>query len=200
MKIIVGLGNPGLRYRSTRHNLGFMVVAALAHQRRLRFRRGRFHCAQAEGQIGKEAVLLVRPHTYMNLTGRCVSPLARHAASSLDDLLVICDDTNLGLGRLRLRPHGSAGGHKGLDSIIHDLHSQAFPRLRLGIGQPPTDGDFMAYVLSPFSRSEWPLVHHMIDRAVQAVETWIYHGLDEAMNRFNQRPTSNVDNPPTLRP
>ena len=195
MKIIVGLGNPGLRYRSTRHNLGFMVVGALACQRQLRFRRGRFQSTQAQGRIGKESILLVRPQTYMNLSGRSVSPLVRHLGCSLEDLLVVCDDVSLDLGLLRLRRQGSAGGHKGLDSIIHSLHSQAFPRHRLGIGQPPPRQDMMGYVLSPFSRREWPLVHQSVDRAVQALETWVYHGIEETMNRFNSAAGGQAESP-----
>ncbi len=185
MKIVVGLGNPGFSYRRTRHNLGFMVLSALARRRGLRFRRGRHRSSQAEGTIGKEKVLLVRPLTFMNLSGETVAAVVERRRCALDDLLVVCDDVSLDLGRLRLRRAGSAGGHKGLQSIIHRLHSEAFPRLRLGIGAPPEGVDMMSYVLSVFRRGEWPAVHEVVDRAVQAVETWVYHGVDEAMNRFN---------------
>jgi PTH1 family peptidyl-tRNA hydrolase len=185
MKIIVGLGNPGLRYRRTRHNLGFMVVGRLAEQRGLRFRRGRFKCTQAESEIGKEQVLLVRPMTFMNLSGVCVASVARQHGCEGSQLLVVCDDVNLELGKLRLRRSGSAGGHKGLESIIQQLHDQQFPRLRLGIGQPSAGMEMMRYVLSPFRREEWPAASEMIERAAQAAETWVYYGLDEAMNRFN---------------
>jgi len=194
MKLIVGLGNPGLRYRRTRHNLGFMVVAALARQRRLRLRRGQFQCTQAEGHISKEPVLLLLPRTYMNLSGRCVASVVRDRGCPLEDLMVVCDDIALDLGRLRLRREGSAGGHQGLESVIR-LLGQAFPRLRLGIGQPPAGKEVMDYVLSPFARSEWPLVHQVLERAVQALETWVYHGIEEAMNRFNQRPAPTLTTP-----
>jgi PTH1 family peptidyl-tRNA hydrolase len=194
VKIIVGLGNPGLRYRRTRHNIGFMVVGALARQRRLGFRRGRFRSTQAQGHIGKESVVLVRPQTFMNLSGRSVAPLVRETGCSLEDLLIVCDDVNLDLGVLRLRRQGSAGGHKGLHSIIHNLHSQAFPRLRLGVGRPPQGADMMDYVLHPFRRAERPIVDHVVEQAVQAIQTWAYHGIEEAMNRFNQRVPPLVDN------
>jgi PTH1 family peptidyl-tRNA hydrolase len=185
MKIIVGLGNPGLGYRRTRHNLGYMVVKEVAERRALRFRRGRFQCTQAEGEVGKEQVLLVRPLTFMNLSGACVAGVARERGCEPSQVLVVCDDVNLELGKLRLRRGGSAGGHKGLESVIHHLHSDQFPRLRLGIGQPPAGVEMMRYVLSPFRRAEWPTVGEMIERAAQAVESWVYFGVEEAMSRFN---------------
>jgi PTH1 family peptidyl-tRNA hydrolase len=185
MKVIVGLGNPGLQYRRTRHNLGFMVVSDLARERGIRFRRGRFECLQGEGDIGAERVLLVKPHTFMNRSGRCVAALARALKVSFSDLLVVCDDVNLELGRLRLRRGGSAGGHKGLQSIIEQLGSDQFPRLRIGVGRPRGEGDIVSHVLAGFQRSEWPVVKEAVARAVQAVETWVYYGIDEAMNRFN---------------
>ena len=185
MKIIVGLGNPGVSYRRTRHNFGFMALRALAERRGMRFRRARHRSTQAEGRIGKEKVLLVRPMTFMNLSGEAVSGVVRYFDCARDDLLVVCDDVSLDLGRIRLRRAGSAGGHKGLTSIIHHLHSQEFPRLRLGIGAPPEGVDMMSYVLGVFRRGDWPVMREVIDRAVQAMETWAYHGIDEAMNRFN---------------
>lgn len=185
MKIIVGLGNPGIAYRRTRHNFGFLVVQALAEQRKLRFHRARHRSSQAEGEIGKEPVVLVRPMAFMNLSGVSVAGVARARNCQPEDILVICDDVNLDLGRLRLRRAGSAGGHNGLKSIIEHLRSEQFPRLRLGVGQPPPGLDMMSYVLDSFRRDEWPLVHETVARAVQAVETWTYYGLDEAMNRFN---------------
>lgn len=185
MKIIVGLGNPGLTYRRTRHNIGYLVVNLLARQRQVRLRRGRFQCSQGEGAIGKEKVLLVRPLTFMNASGLCVAGLVRYFDCPLSELLAICDDVNLDLGRIRLRRSGSAGGHKGLTSIIQHLHSEEFARLRIGIGQPPEGMDMMSYVLGVFRRGERPQVNEVVERAIQAVETWVYHGVEEAMNRFN---------------
>ncbi len=185
VKIIVGLGNPGLKYRRTRHNLGFMALGTLAGLRGMRFRRARFRSSQARGRIGGEEVVLVRPMTFMNLSGETVARVVKHLSCQLQDLLVICDDVDLGLGRMRLRRSGSAGGHKGLQSIIDRLHSEQFPRLRLGIGAPPDDTDTVEYVLHPFGRGEQPVVQDLLARAAQAAETWVYHGIDEAMNRFN---------------
>jgi peptidyl-tRNA hydrolase, PTH1 family len=185
MKIIVGLGNPGLNYRNTRHNFGFLVVQALAEQRGFRFHRARHRSSQAEGGLGKERVVLVRPLTFMNLSGVSVAGLAREHNCAPEDILVVCDDVNIVLGRLRLRRAGSAGGHNGLKSIIEHLRSDQFPRLRLGVGPPPQEADLMDFVLGPFRRSEAPQVQEMVVRAVQAVETWVYFGLTEAMNRFN---------------
>ena len=201
MKVIVGLGNPGLRYRRTRHNLGFTVVGALAQQRGIGFRRGRFQCTRGEGRIGKERVVLVRPRTYMNLSGRCVAPLVHDLDCSPEDLMVVCDDINLPLGRIRLRRGGSAGGHKGLESVIERLRTEDFPRLRVGVGGPPEGMDAMDYVLSGFAQRERPAVGEAVERAVQALETWVYHGIEEAMNRFNQAGAApaDVDNPGRLR-
>ncbi len=200
MKIIVGLGNPGLKYRRTRHNFGFMALRGLAELRGMRFRRWRFRSSAARGQIGKEEVVLLRPLTFMNLSGEAVEPAVKHHGCRLADLLVVCDDVDLDLGRIRLRRSGSAGGHKGLESIIYHLHSQDFPRLRLGIGRPPEGIDIMSYVLSVFRRNEWPTVREVTQRAVEAIETWIYHGIDEAMNRHNQVRAPDIDSPRAVRP
>jgi len=185
MKLIVGLGNPGLGYRRTRHNIGFMVVTELARLRDITLRRARFQCTGGEGEIGKERVILARPYTFMNASGECVAGLVRHHECPLSDLLVVCDDVNLPLGKLRLRRSGTAGGHNGLTSIIQRLQSEDFPRLRVGVGGPPEGVDMMKYVLGVFRRGEWPAVEEAIGRAVQAIETWVYHGVEEAMNRFN---------------
>jgi len=194
MKIIVGLGNPGIKYRRTRHNIGFMVVGELAKRRAMKFRRGRFQSTQARGKIGKEEVFLVRPMTFMNRSGITAAGIAKQHGCALDDLLVVCDDVNLELGRLRLRRSGSDGGHKGLKSVIQHLDGQKFPRLRLGIDRPPGDMDIMTYVLGVFRRGEWPAVRDMVERGAQAVETWIYHGIDEAMNRYNESRFREIDN------
>jgi PTH1 family peptidyl-tRNA hydrolase len=185
VKIIIGLGNPGLKYRRTRHNFGFMAVGALADLRGMRFRRARFRSTQTRGRIGSEEVVLVRPMTFMNRSGESVVRVLRHFSCSPADMLVVCDDVHLDLGRMRLRRSGSAGGHRGLESIIQQLHSQEFARLRLGVGTPPEGVEMMDYVLKGFGRREWPLVREVLSRAAQAIETSVYHGIDEAMNRFN---------------
>jgi len=185
MKILIGLGNPGSSYRGTRHNVGFSVLERLAQERDIRLRRRAFHGRLGEGKVGAEEVLLFQPLTYMNLSGKAVAAIARFCRAALENILVICDDINLPLGKIRLRRRGSDGGHKGLHSIIHHLGSQNFPRLRIGIGQPPSDIVAEKYVLSRFSREERPLAEEAVGRAVECALTWIYYGAEEAMNRFN---------------
>ena len=130
--------------------------------------------------------------------GIAVAGSARQYDCAPEDILVVCDDVDLDLGRLRLRKAGSAGGHRGLQSIIKHVGTEDFPRLRLGIGRPPPDVDMMSYVLGVFRRHEWALVHDAIDRAVQAIETWVYYGVNEAMNRFNRSPGDDVDKAPSV--
>jgi len=185
MKIIVGLGNPGYAYRRTRHNIGYMVVNALAEARGIRIRRGKYQCMWGEGEVGKERVVLVRPITFMNASGVSVAGVVKHYDCALSDLLVVGDDVNLDLGKIRVRRSGSAGGHNGMTSIIKQLHTEEFPRLRIGVNRPPEGVDMMSYVLGAFRRGEWPIVNEVVAKSVQVVETWLYHGIDEAMNRFN---------------
>ncbi len=185
MKIVVGLGNPGLKYRRTRHNLGYMVADAFAEPRGGKWRPGKFKGLEAEIAVGKERVLVVKPTTFMNLSGECVGSVVRYYQVPLDDVLVVFDEVQLELGRLRLRPGGSAGGHNGVESVIKHLGTEQFPRLRLGVGAPPEWMDMMSYVLGVFPRGDQKTVKDMLERAVLATETWVYYGLTEAMNRFN---------------
>lgn len=185
MKIIVGLGNPGLGYRHTRHNVGFMVIDQLCAERGLRLTRRAFRGRLGEGQIGAEPVILFQPQTFMNLSGSAVGALVKFHKLPLENLLVICDDLYLPPGKLRLRKIGSDGGHKGLKSIIQHLGKQNFPRLRLGVGEPEPGLTAESYVLQKFSKAERPQLEAMIDRAADCALTWVYHGIDEAMNRFN---------------
>jgi peptidyl-tRNA hydrolase, PTH1 family len=185
MKVIVGLGNPGLGYRNTRHNAGFLVIDQLSAERGIRLTRRAFRGKLGEGPVGSEAVLLFQPQTFMNLSGQAVGALVKFHKLPLEDLLVICDDLYLPPGRLRLRKQGSDGGHRGLKSIVQHLGKQNFPRLRLGIGEPEPGLAGESYVLQKFPKAEKPVVEAMIDRAAQCALTWVYHGIEEAMNRFN---------------
>lgn len=185
MKIVVGLGNPGSSYKDTRHNVGFMVIDCLARDRGIAVNQRGFHSRRGEGRIGAEQVLLIEPQTYMNLSGNAVREVVKFYRVPLTDLLVICDDLNLPTGRLRLRPKGSAGGHNGLTSIIRNLGTEEFARLRIGIDMPPFDMAAETYVLKRFSREERPLIDDTVARAAECTLTWIYHGIDEAMNRYN---------------
>ncbi|MCX7839063.1 MAG: aminoacyl-tRNA hydrolase [Anaerolineae bacterium] len=184
MKLIVGLGNPGARYAHSRHNVGFMIVERFARAHDWKFARKRFNAELAEGNIGDARVLLVKPQTFMNLSGNAVSKLVSFYKIALNDLLVVYDDLDLPLGKLRLRPKGSAGGHHGMESIIAQLGASDFPRLRVGIGRPNPDAD-IDHVLGAFSDAELVVMEETFARAVDAIEAWLREGIDAAMSRFN---------------
>ncbi len=188
LKMIVGLGNPGPRYTHNRHNVGFQIVDELAQKHDLPFDKRQFKALIASGRIHGQRVLLVKPQTYMNLSGEAVQPLVRYYQVELPDLMVVFDDMDLPLGVIRLRPFGGAGGHNGMKSIIQRLGSNRFPRLRVGIDRPPGRMDPAAYVLQDFSPEEEALMAQVRDRAVRALETWLDAGIDAAMNAFNNSP------------
>ncbi len=187
MKLIAGLGNPGARYARTRHNLGFMAADRLASELTTSFTRIQDNGAIARAHYVGETVLLVKPQTFMNLSGRAVAAIARRAGCEPEDILVLVDDTQLPLGKIRLRPGGSAGGHNGLKSIIAHLGSDNFARLRMGVGTEIMTriDDLSAYVLSRFRPEEAPLVAEMVDNAAQAALCWLEAGVERTMNRFN---------------
>ncbi|OYW15258.1 MAG: aminoacyl-tRNA hydrolase [Planctomycetales bacterium 12-60-4] len=185
MKFIVGLGNPGSKYEGTRHNVGFEVGFELARRWQIDRPRQRFEAEIAEGTWGGEKVLLVWPQTYMNLSGRSIGQLLKFHQSDVSQLLVICDDLNLKLGQLRLRGSGSAGGQKGLLSIIQVLGTENIPRLRLGIDRPPPGDDVVNYVLAKFRKEELETVDAVVRRAAAGVEKWVTLGLNAAMNEVN---------------
>jgi peptidyl-tRNA hydrolase, PTH1 family len=185
MKIIVGLGNPGPKYVGTRHNVGFEVLARFARKHLAGPVKNKFQGEIAEADVGNEKVLLLSPLTYMNLSGASVLAARDFYKVDLSDILVICDDFNLPLAKLRMRASGSAGGQKGLDDILRRLGSQAVPRLRLGIGVPPPQWDVANYVLSKFTKDEQPLVEEAYARAVEATGDWVTRGITECMNKYN---------------
>lgn len=186
MRIIVGLGNPGLKYRNTRHNLGFVVLDRLAERLGTTFLREKYGGLVAETARGEARALLVKPLTYVNNSGDCVARALRYKGlTDLSALLVVVDDVNLPLGRLRIRAGGSAGGHKGLKSIIERLGDDGFARLRLGIGENRTEGDLMSYVLGKFTPEERHRVDEMIPRAVDAALHYLDEGVEWAMSAFN---------------
>lgn len=184
MKLVVGLGNPGPRYRGTRHNLGFRVVEELAGQEGWRFR-SRPWWRWARGRLAGTEVVLAQPLTFMNDSGRAVGGLAESLGVAGEDLLVVCDDLALPLGRIRLRRRGSSGGHQGLASVVRALGTEEFPRLRLGIGA--ARGDPVEFVLGEFAAGERERVEEAVREAVEAVRSWATQGIEEAMNRFNRR-------------
>ncbi len=185
MRIVLGLGNPGARYAGTRHNIGFMLVDYLARRVGAEWAvSARDHSVLAEVDWDNQPVLLVKPQTYMNRSGRAARALCTRFAVPPSDVLVAYDDFLLDFGRLRLRGRGSDGGHNGLSSVIEELSSQDVPRLRLGIGQPPQGDDITEYVLAPFSQSDRE-VETLVEWGAAAVETYFAEGIEVAMNRFN---------------
>lgn len=186
LHLVVGLGNPGAEYAETRHNAGFCVVDALARRGHGRFRRGLF--AQSETcriHLADLPVLLVKPMTYMNLSGKALVPLLRREGIPAARLVVVHDDMDIPLGRLRLRAGGSSGGHRGMASIIASLGTDAVARVRVGIGRPPDGIDAAQFVLSPVRGGERGLWQQAVDAAADAVEGVLREGLERAMERFN---------------
>ena len=188
MKMVVGLGNPGQKYNGTRHNVGFDVIAELARRYDVGRPKSKFNGDFAETIIQNEKTVLVCPLTFMNLSGQCIRAAVDFYKLELDDLLIICDDFNLALGRIRLRPSGSAGGQNGLSDAIQRLGSQKFGRLRLGIGQPPPQLEVSNYVLGKFSPEDREQIDKAIVRSADATEAWVSGGMQLAMNRFNADP------------
>ena len=192
MVSIVGLGNPGDEYVNTRHNLGFDVADRVAQEAGMRFKEGKGDYLVAFGSFKNRDIVVAKPLTYMNNSGEAVADIIERYAISLDQLLVVCDDFQLPLGTLRLRHGGSDGGHNGLASIIYQLQTEEFPRLRCGIGgeTTPKDKSFMKdFVLDQFSNVDLPLVNTMRDKAKEACKSFVEHGVDKTMtvyNRFNE--------------
>ena len=184
MRLVVGLGNPGRDYEGTRHNAGFAAVDALAAKEGLILTGSRFRALTAATVQGGEKVILVKPMTYMNASGEAVRDLMAYYRVKPDDLLVLYDDIDIGLGSLRIRPFGSAGTHNGMKSIIYQIRTDRFPRIRIGTGGD-RKGDLAAYVLAKFREEERPLMRDALGRAADAVCCWLEEGIEQAMNRFN---------------
>jgi len=183
--MIVGLGNPGPAYRHTRHNFGFLAVDELADELSIQVKRLKFKAMIGEGRFNGNKVVLVKPMTFMNESGRAVAPLLRYFKLPLSNLLVIHDDLDLPLGTLRLRPSGGTSGQRGMASIITHLGTQEFPRMRLGIGRPPGQMDPVDYVLKNFLPSENELLAIVLRTAVEASQNFINEGLTQTMNKYN---------------
>jgi PTH1 family peptidyl-tRNA hydrolase len=182
--LLVGLGNPGPEYANTRHNVGFMVLDTLSQRHRIPIRRSLHQARVGEGQLAGEPVVLAKPLTYMNVSGRAVAPLARQHSLPPEHVVVIYDDADLPLGKIRVRARGSAGGHGGLKSILASLGSSEFPRVRIGIGRS-AGSDLVEHVLRSFRPDEREVIHHAVERAADAVECLLTEGVEIAMNRFN---------------
>jgi PTH1 family peptidyl-tRNA hydrolase len=185
MKLIVGLGNPGRKYDKTRHNVGFEVLNLLAARNAAGTAKEKFNGRMAEATIADQKTLLLWPHTLMNLSGQSVGPAVEFYNVVLADVLIVCDDFNLPLAKLRFRSQGSAGGQKGLDDIIRRLGTQEIPRLRIGIGPVPPAWDAADYVLGRFNRPEQAVIGDAIALAAEAVECWVAEGIEVGMGKFN---------------
>jgi len=194
MKLIVGLGNPGRGYASSLHNLGFMCVNHFARRHHIWFDKRQAQARIGSGRVAGNKVVVARPHTFMNQSGQAVSRLVKKFKVSLDDLLVIHDDLDLPLGKIRVRPGGSSAGHKGIESIITELGSQDFPRIRVGIGRPIaptgatgiTDADIVTYLLSDLPPEVKRTITHVIPVVSEAILCFLTEGLAAAMNKYNR--------------
>lgn len=184
MKLIVGLGNPGEKYKFTRHNIGANVAKRLAKSNNISLRRRKYLSRFGEGKIGTEKVNIILPLTYMNLSGRAVNLIVKEKKIVLSGILVICDDADLKLGNIRIRPKGSDGGHRGLRSIIENLGSDSFSRLRIGIGK---EENLKMHVLAPFGKDEIDKVKEVEERATNATLCWLTKDIAQAMNIYNTR-------------
>jgi PTH1 family peptidyl-tRNA hydrolase len=183
MKIVVGLGNPGGRYQGTRHNVGFDVIDSLAASPDAGRFQGRFQAQVCELFVDGEKIMLVKPETFMNLSGRSVRQAVDFYQADLADLLIVCDDINLPLGKLRVRPRGTHGGHNGLRDIQNHLGTTEYARLRIGVGAP--DDNAVDYVLGRFKPGEHDVIEDALARAVQAVIVWAKQGVQVCMNQYN---------------
>jgi PTH1 family peptidyl-tRNA hydrolase len=183
--LIAGLGNPGLAYRQTRHNFGFMALDLLTHDLDIPMKRVKFKAMIGEGSLAGKKIVFAKPLTFMNDSGSAIAPLLRYFKVPLAHLLVIHDDLDLPLGTLRIRQSGGTGGQRGMASIINRLGTQDFARMRLGIGRPNGQMDPVDYVLQHFSKSEEPLKEIVLKEAVEAARFFITDGLTTAMNKFN---------------
>lgn len=185
LNLVVGLGNPGERYKNTRHNLGYRVVDLLVENNKKGFEPGRGEFLFCEIQIKDERIRLIKPLTFMNSSGVAVVEAIDDFKSGIENLLVVCDDVNLPLGKIRIREKGTDGGHKGLRSIIYQLNSIDFARLRMGIGDTPEKVDLEEFVLRNFEEEQEEKANEMVEKAVFAVENILTRGIEDSMSRFN---------------
>jgi len=183
--LIAGLGNPGAEYRQNRHNIGFMVVDTLAEVSRIALRRVEFRALVGKGSLDDTRLILAKPQTYMNASGQSVAPLMHFYKIPESRLLVVHDDLDLPFGTLRLRPSGGTGGQRGMESIVSQLGTRDFARLRMGIGRPPGRMDPKDYVLHDFDADQQEMLPEILQTAVDAIRRFIEDGIEKAMNDFN---------------
>lgn len=184
MKLLVGLGNPGKQYEATRHNVGFMVADLLAESLNIDLSRSGWKSVYGKGRAGDQDVMIVKPQTYMNLSGEAVGEICRYFNLTHEDVIVIYDDMDLPVGKIRVRAKGSAGGHRGMQSVIDHLGTEAITRVKVGIGRPEAQ-DPVDYVMSMFPEDEWKTMKEAIDGAARAAVSLLFHPIDQVMNEFN---------------
>ncbi len=185
MYVIAGLGNPGKQYEFTRHNIGFDTLDFIATQYRLCFSINKYNGLIAEGRIQGEKVLLVKPQTYMNSSGECIERVINAYGLSVDKLIVIYDDMDIDIGKLRIRKKGGAGTHNGMKSIIYQLKDESFSRIRMGIGRPEQKWEIVDFVLSTFKDEQRIIINQTIEKASLATATIVKAGIELAMNKYN---------------
>lgn len=185
MYAVIGLGNPGNKYRGTRHNVGFDAIDCLSVRNNTKVTKIKHKAVYGETQIGGHKVLLIKPQTYMNLSGETVLDVYNYYKLSIENIVVIYDDIDIEFGSLRIRPKGSAGSHNGMKSIIYLLQKDNFPRVKIGVGRPRTGQDLADFVLSGFSKDERAIIDETVERAAMAVEKIILDSVNSAMNEYN---------------
>jgi PTH1 family peptidyl-tRNA hydrolase len=186
--LVAGLGNPGAEYSNTRHNAGFLVVDILAAAHKIAVERSKFNVTYGRGRIGEVEVLLAKPQAYMNRSGPPIRQLAEYFRIRHEAVIIIHDDIDLAFERLKIKEKGGDGGHKGIKSLIEAFGGDQFVRLRVGVGRSETGGDVVGHVLGKFSPDELSLLDKFLQRAAEAIETILYRGTKEGMNRYNQSP------------
>ena len=187
---MIGLGNPGSKYEFTRHNIGFRIIDSLARDMGIEFNKVKsYYSLISRGMINNYKVMLVKPQTFMNLSGRAVNRVVSYYKIPFQDLLIVYDDLNLELGQVRIRKKGSSGGHKGIESIMQYLNSEDIPRLRIGVGNPSLNYNFdcVSYVLSNFNNDEEDKIAEVIQLSTEAVKTIIEDGFEKAMRKYNRK-------------
>jgi PTH1 family peptidyl-tRNA hydrolase len=191
MKAIIGLGNPGREYKDTRHNIGFSVIEAIADDKRISLKKNLFNSLTGIGKIKKKEVILAKPVTFMNLSGKAVKALVKGKQIALKDVLIVCDDVNLPIGNMRFRASGSEGGHNGLKSISKELGSTDYARLRIGVNESleTSKENLASYVLAAPSKKDQALIKDMIGKARNSVYDWINYDINYCMNFYNKKVT-----------
>jgi PTH1 family peptidyl-tRNA hydrolase len=185
LTVIAGLGNPGNKYENTRHNVGFSTIDLLSSKHGIKVNKLKHKALTGEGTIAGERVLLVKPQTFMNLSGESIRDIAEWYKLPMDNIIIVYDDVDLPVGTIRIRPKGSSGTHNGMKSVIYQLQSDEFPRVRIGIGKAPEGWDLADYVLSRFSADEAGAIRESIARAADAAASIVSDGVSAAMNQFN---------------